>query len=717
MSLESLGLKTSQWKFLLKPDDYVRASKAVNLSLVSESTRRQFKTAWDILDRLFGKDPLKGVLLADDVGLGKTTVAALVAWVVASAEKGSTQVRERCKVRILAPNDAMQRRWAEELVKHVAPLEKCARRLKVEERRVKVGRARLHEGRIQVVKHSYVRASDPKDCDLLIIDEAHRAKGENSKFSKALEKWVKQASRVLILTATPFSIEINELNHMLELVGADAPVRRTVKAFRKALDRLNSGRMGDPRIEAKRLTDNATEAVEALSRFVIRHSVDDLKGEQKSFGEFEYWPIKVKEAAADEVEVMLRMDRSLRLEKRNGSESLSKITNDPRFHVGWRHFDAETERLSKDHQDQDSAASKVISDNVKQIKKLRTEVAHPKMKAVDAAVMETIKEREKVVLFCHHHATAQELTLHLAREMPDVEVPRSPNRSGWKTAWREVLTKVGEPPHKRHNETLLGTFIDWLSSALIRSQVADWLDVAATTDAVLVNQLETSPARRVPKNPETIAKAARQLYRAMLQNNSSFAVLKRASKGLQALPGAIGTSRVLGVCDSESIVKEKEKPLFMHSRQPDLVLEIFNSPFGPDVLVVTDWLSEGIDLHRCCRHLIHYELDPSPIRTVQRNGRVRRVNSWAAITGKPIRYAYPAFAGTRDQRLVSIVKKRLDNFSLLLGGVPDFDVDEVTESDEQWRSDVIKEAKSRLIKSVSGKLVAKEPRDTEFHGN
>ena len=54
------------------------------------------------------------------------------------------------------------------------------------------------------------------------------------------------------------------------------------------------------------------------------------------------------------------------------------------------------------------------------------------------------------------------------------------------------------------------------------------------------------------------------------------------------------------------------------------------------MLVTTDRLSEGVDLHRCCRHLIHYELDPSRVRTLQRNGRVRRVGSWAALTGKPI---------------------------------------------------------------------------------
>ena len=161
---------------------------------------------------------------------------------------------------------------------------------------------------------------------------------------------------------------------------------------------------------------------------------------------------------------------------------------------------------------------------------------------------------------------------------------------------------------------------------------------------------------------------------------------------------------MLGVCEPSD--NDGEASLFLHNQQPDTIISIFNSPFGPDVLVVTDKLSEGIDLHRYCRHLIHYELDPSPIRTVQRNGRHRRVNSWAAVTGQPICYAYPAFRGTRDHRLVQIMKKRIDSFSLLLGGVQDFDVEEVVGSQEEWRNRVIKIAKERL-EAVGRQLRAK----------
>ena len=125
--------------------------------------------------------------------------------------------------------------------------------------------------------------------------------------------------------------------------------------------------------------------------------------------------------------------------------------------------------------------------------------------------------------------------------------------------------------------------------------------------------------------PETLAEAARRLYHVLLRSKSSRAVLRAAQDRLDLHPGANGTGRVMGVCMPSG--KPEEESLFLHNQQPDTVISIFNSPFGPDVLIVTDKLSEGIDLHRYCRHLIHYELDPSPIRTVQRIGHIMSDNS------------------------------------------------------------------------------------------
>lgn len=701
LPIESLGLSANQWQFLSKPNRYVDASIGSGRPLVLESTRRQFLTARDILSRLNGsngKDACRGILLADDVGLGKTTVAALVAWVVASAG-------EKRNVRILAPNDVMKRRWEEELLSHVVPLQECAKHLGVYENRVKAGRVgRLKAGSIQVVNHFYAVSGDILNCDLLIVDEAHRAKGEGSKFADALKQQSRRARRVLILTATPFSIHIEELERMLKLIGGDEACT-PVRAFARALNRFYLGNTArSPEAVAERLATKAREAVEALSLFVIRHGVDDLPDEQSSFGSYENWPINVPSAKSEELELMMRMDRMLRVANDVGSES-SKTTNDPRFHVGWRHFDAKREHLRSEAPRLAEPAKAVVENQLAAIKKLRGEVGihHSKMEAVAAEVKTTIEQGEKIVLFCDHHATAQELTAHLNWALPKVTAVRSPALSAWRQAWNELLEPAGE---ERDGEILRGTFIEWLCADLIRAQTWSWLPQGISASGLVGAMKKANGRHAVGPKIETIAEAAQRLYHALLQSKSSQAVLRAAEDRPEFLPGANGTTRVLGICRPSD--KPEEESLFLHNQQPDTVISIFNSPFGPDVLVVTDRLSEGIDLHRYCRHLIHYELDPSPIRTVQRNGRLRRVNSWAAATGKPIRYAYPAFGGTRDHRLVQIMKKRIDSFSLLLGGVQEVDVDGVEGRDEEWRNHVIALAKDRLA-TAGGQLLAREP--------
>ncbi|EGF33622.1 helicase domain protein [Oxalobacteraceae bacterium IMCC9480] len=692
--MQPLGLSANQWQFLLSPDRYVEAAKnGGSRPLAPESTRRQFLTAYDILARLngsHGQDARRGVLLADDVGLGKTTVASLVAWVIASAGTKRT-------VRILVPNDVMMRRWNEELESLVALLGECAPSLSANGKQIKKTGARLVASSIQVLKHSHAQLDGSLRCDLLIVDEAHRAKGQGSSFSAALKNKARLAKRILILTATPFSIRLTELNSMLDLIGAHG-VRGPVTAYSSALDRLYSPNpTQSPESAGASLAKKAAAAVNALGPFVIRHGINDLPNEQAAFGQICDWPIDVPAASASELELMLRMDRMLRL-KHDADQTPAMHTNDARFHVGWRHFDDVRARVVEDLPELPQTTRAFITQQLKAITQLRKATGtHAKIAAVTATVKATVESGEKVVLFCHHHATAQELILHLGKSIPALTPPRTVAVTVWRAAWESLLLlsdEIGSGASLRSN------FIDWLCSDLIRTQVWEWLGSAPRSIVSLKNAIATSTCRH-PKNTETVAAAAQNLFDVLLRSKSSKAVLRAASPdNRDQLPGGDGTSRVLGFCEPTD--SKTEQHLFNHHTQPDTAIAIFNSPFGPDVLVVTDKLSEGIDLHRCCRHLVHYELDASPMRTMQRNGRIRRVNSWAAVTGEPIRYAYPAFGGTRDHRLVQIMKNRIDSFSLLLGGAHDFDVEQQNDDDERWRNTVMEHARKKLMQSAGG---------------
>jgi superfamily II DNA or RNA helicase len=65
------------------------------------------------------------------------------------------------------------------------------------------------------------------------------------------------------------------------------------------------------------------------------------------------------------------------------------------------------------------------------------------------------------------------------------------------------------------------------------------------------------------------------------------------------------------------------------------------------VLVSTDSLAEGLNLHQCCFHLIHLDLPYNPNRLEQRNGRIDR---YGQRNDPEIRYLY--LAGTFEERLL-----------------------------------------------------------------
>jgi hypothetical protein len=393
--------------------------------------------------------------------------------------------------------------------------------------------------------------------------------------------------------------------------------------------------------------------------------------------------------------LLLRMDRILQL----APERTGERRNDPRFHVGWEHVARELARASE--RATDDAACRPIEAARKAVR-VRAAKPHPKVAAVVDAIRETLADDEKVVVFCHHRATASELLRALERELrPRRMTSSGPPESVWREVWESRL------PNK---DPLVQPIIDWLCTPGIRRQIVAWLDEPPSTGGALVEALETCRPRRATRGVPTILGAAQALVGSLLdgQSGSTRSVLQRIATGRRTFgkashfPGRLDEGlRTVGTWHDDA---EHPPSKTLYTAAPDIVLAIFNSPFGPDVLVATDMLSEGIDLHRYCRHLIHYELDPSPVRTLQRNGRVRRVGSWAALTGKPIRYAHPTFGGTRDEKAVAIMKQRIAAFGLLLGGVPPVN-DDANDPQQDFASDVLRRAQQELQRLNRGLTV------------
>jgi ERCC4-related helicase len=657
---KGLFLNRNTWRFLERTNDYVRAFDQANEGdrrLLPEPARRQLLTASAILDRLRSQ---RGVLLADDVGLGKTAVAILVACVVA----GSDCLSDRKRVRILAPNALLRRKWQAELLAHMLALRIAAPHLDLHlaERSVRRGRiGKLKAGQIEVTTHL---SDGTLDCDLLIIDEAHRARNAGSQFAGRLRRAAKNVGGVLTLTATPFSVQVSEFSNLLRHVGAGREVVTAAKRFSTRLDALWDGRFGtDSKSFGDRLAEDGEAAVAALRPFVMRLGVDDLTAvEQTSFGKQEEWEINVPNVSADEARLLATAVRILQLGKRTDAWGRSRM-NDPRFHTGWAHLQVVLASVRAVlPADDASADTRAIGLHLRSAKVLldhAVKAGHAKMRAVAVAVREIVRGGEKVLLFCQHHATAAELTIALSDELGSPALAPS---ADWESAWRTCL---GGQLQSDVSADLVEPYVRWLCSPTVTSQVARWLgDVPGDAKKLSIKLGDHRPRPHAGHRDQSIATAAVHLFSMLEASKSSREVLKSGSE----------------------------------NHTTDAILAVFNSPFGPDVLVATDALSEGVDLHGCCRHLVHYELNPSPLSAIQRNGRLRRIDCWAARCNQPLRIAWPRFTGTRDERLVRIVQQRLKQFGLLLGGIAAPADPDAPDDAERERAVAFGRAKERLAK-------------------
>ncbi len=115
----------------------------------------------------------------------------------------------------------------------------------------------------------------------------------------------------------------------------------------------------------------------------------------------------------------------------------------------------------------------------------------------------------------------------------------------------------------------------------------------------------------------------------------------------------------------------------------------FNTPLLPEILICTSVGAEGIDLHRHCRHVIHYDLAWNPAVVEQRTGRIDRIGSKTfrerelsrGVSESHLEVSVPFLAGTYDERMYEELRIRAQMFEVLTGG-------EVSSDNLEGRDDV-----------------------------
>ncbi len=97
------------------------------------------------------------------------------------------------------------------------------------------------------------------------------------------------------------------------------------------------------------------------------------------------------------------------------------------------------------------------------------------------------------------------------------------------------------------------------------------------------------------------------------------------------------------------------------------VIFSFNLPGPPYVVLCTGVAREGIDLHRWCRRVLHYDLEWNPAYAEQEVGRVDRMQSLSWRETKPVEIFYVWQSGTYEERIADAVERRLAMMRTLLG--------------------------------------------------
>lgn len=161
----------------------------------------------------------------------------------------------------------------------------------------------------------------------------------------------------------------------------------------------------------------------------------------------------------------------------------------------------------------------------------------------------------------------------------------------------------------------------------------------------------------------------------------SESMLERFAVFTQDLVNASGSvldaSKARGIKFSATRLQAGQSPVRLvkggSRKTRERVFQGFNSPLLPEVLVCTSVGQEGIDLHRHCSRVIHYDLAWNPAVIEQRTGRVDRIGSktFRERERDPdslLEIGVPFLAGTYDERMFEELRLRAQTFEVLTGG-------------------------------------------------
>jgi hypothetical protein len=314
---------------------------------------------------------------------------------------------------------------------------------------------------------------------------------------------------------------------------------------------------------------------------------------------------------------------------------------------------------------------------------------HPKMAALVERVVDLWNRGEKVVIFCHFRATGRALARHVSAGIERRLWADLAERSGLTSDLaREKVRTTGEAFDD-------GRPLQRLLHASVETALQDTPDLPPAQ-----RQQVHDIVRRFVRTPVFVARYfdfrseahEETLRRALAAADASGLSLEDKIRAFVSFVGkrCEENERAEYLDALETIhpglrgERARDADDFVHDGPPLLpnvrlangqvteetrrrLLLGFNTPFFPEILIASSVLSEGVDLHLNCRHIIHYDLDWNPSTIEQRTGRIDRIGAKAEKTQLSIQVYMPFIAGSHDEKMFRVVTDRERWFQVLMG--------------------------------------------------
>ena len=339
-----------------------------------------------------------------------------------------------------------------------------------------------------------------------------------------------------------------------------------------------------------------------------------------------------------------------------------------------------------------------------------TGAAHPKIAATVGRVVDLWEQGEKVLVFAFYRQTCRALRLHISNEVEKRSYALARRRltaAGQKGVIDEAIDELVAKVQRSYfddvkttgrqilDEELSQIVYSKLSgnrgeaiSALVRDELVDimrrFMRVSTTlVRAFPIHQLETvTPAQavRVMLNHEDGSKFSwRRKFGAFVdffvrrcsaaEREGFLEAARRTSTGaIRIKVDETLSSEQVEVQDGfmMTLANVQEATGMTDRDQRTRLMRAFNTPFFPDILVCSEVMGEGVDLHRYCRNVIHHDLAWNPSQIEQRTGRVDRLGCKAENLHS-IHVYLPYVAGASDERQFRVMRDREQWFRIVMG--------------------------------------------------